>query len=306
VVAGFLLPLLFLIPWFIQHPTVYAETVSRYGIYNAKVLNPLQGTKDFLNYNNVQQRVSLYWDFHNPAYLFFSGGSNLVNSTRRAGVFLLPMALFLPVGFFQLATARRNPVTLLLLAGFLTAPIAAVFVDEAYAVDRELGLLPFAALIAAAGVEYLLGARGRVWRAVAMAALVAMPLQFAYFYRDYFTDYRLRSSSWFELNIRGSVDSILERDRQQPVPAVFLSADIPYVSLYWKFYLIKYHRLDFLDRVKPFDPKTVDLATIPARSLMLTLVKDDATRRLTTSGAVRQAVVITEPDGAASFLILER
>jgi 4-amino-4-deoxy-L-arabinose transferase-like glycosyltransferase len=125
VVAGFLLPLLFLIPWFIQHPTVYAETVSRYGIYNAKVLNPLQGTKDFLNYNNVQQRVSLYWDFHNPAYLFFAGGSNLVNSTRRAGVFLLPMALFLPVGLFQLATARRNPVMLLLLAGFLTAPIAA-------------------------------------------------------------------------------------------------------------------------------------------------------------------------------------
>jgi hypothetical protein len=39
---------------------------------------------------------------------------------------------------------------------------------------------------------------------------------------------------------------------------------------------------------------------------MLTLVKGDATSRLLTSGALRQAAVITEPDGAASFLILRR
>jgi 4-amino-4-deoxy-L-arabinose transferase-like glycosyltransferase len=303
---GFVLPLLLAIPWFLQHSTVYTETVERYGIYSASRLNPLQGLKDFLNYNNVQERLSLYWDFYNPAYLFFAGGSNLINSTRRAGVFLLPIALFLPVGIYQLTTRRRSSVSLLVLAGFASAPFAALFVDERYAVDRELGLLPFAVLIAVAGVDHLLAASNRVWRALAIVAIAALPLQFAYFYHDYFTDYRIRSSPWFELNIRGAVDQILARADEEPVPTVYLSTAIPYVALYWKFYLIKHHRLELLDRAVPFDLSTVNVDTAPVRSLILTLVSDDVAKSLARSGSVKQIAVITEPDGAPAFAIFER
>ena len=53
---------------------------------------------DFLNLGNVVERVSVYWDYFNPAYLFFSGGSNLSTATRKVGVFLLPVSVFLACG----------------------------------------------------------------------------------------------------------------------------------------------------------------------------------------------------------------
>ena len=110
----------------------------------------------------MQERISVYWDFYNPAYLFFAGGSNLTNSTRRVGVFLLPMAVLLAVGISHILTAKRNLINLTLLLGFVTAPLAACVIDERDAVDRELELLPFAVLIAALGVEYLLAAGRRI------------------------------------------------------------------------------------------------------------------------------------------------
>jgi hypothetical protein len=189
----------------------------------------------------------------------------------------------------------------------LTAPVAAICVDEPYAVDRELGVLPFAALIAAVGVEHLLAAPARVWRNVAVAALVVMPLQFAYFYRDYFTDYRVRSSRAFESNIRGAVERILARDAEQPpLSKVYLSQAIPYVSLYWKFYLTKHRRPELVDRAAMFDAKSVDLAALPAHSVLLTLVADPATGRLASAPVLRRLAVIAEPDNAPSFEILER
>ncbi|RDJ94228.1 hypothetical protein B4Q13_16090, partial [Lacticaseibacillus rhamnosus] len=33
------------------------------------------------------ERVALYWDYFNPSYLFFSGGSDPMWATRRAGIF---------------------------------------------------------------------------------------------------------------------------------------------------------------------------------------------------------------------------
>ena len=90
--VGFALPLLALIPWLWSHPDMLRENLGRYGVYDTRHLSVLQGAKDFLNYNNVQERLSVYWDYFNPAFLFFTGGSNLTTGTRRAGVFLIPMA----------------------------------------------------------------------------------------------------------------------------------------------------------------------------------------------------------------------
>ena len=90
---------------------------------------------------------------------------------------------------------------------------------ERYRINRALILLPIAAVIAAAGVEWMWQRRARVWRWAVIALIAAMPLQFAAFYRDYFGDYRVRSYAWFEYNMRGGMagDHRSRRRRQHGV-----------------------------------------------------------------------------------------
>ena len=75
---------------------------------------------------NLAERVALYWDYFNPSYLFFSGGSDLMWATRRAGVFVLAVAVLLPCGIWSIW--RRNPsiARTLLLVGFFFAPVPIV------------------------------------------------------------------------------------------------------------------------------------------------------------------------------------
>jgi len=62
-----------------------------------------------------------------------------------------------------------------------------------------------------------------------------MPLQFGYFLKDYFTDYRLNSYGWFGGNIRGAVDRVLEMNAERQIPDVYLSSKIPYARERWQF-----------------------------------------------------------------------
>ena len=98
----------------------------------------------------------MYWRFYDPSYLFVAGGGYAVNTTHRVGVFLLPIMFCLAIGINQIVNVRRSWITLLILCGFLTAPLAASVVGEPYAVQRELLVLPFAILIATIGVEWFI------------------------------------------------------------------------------------------------------------------------------------------------------
>src|SRR5262249_59776042 len=177
---------------------------------------------------------SVYWDYFNPAYLFFSGGSNLTTTTRQVGVFLAPVGIFLLVGVC--AWGRRRPVTatIVLLAGLMLAPLPATLVDERYAVQRELVLLPFAVLVGVFGVRWM-AQQPRAWtRLAAVALLAAVPVQFAYFYRDYFAGYRLRSADWFDpTNLRGESGSLLS-DTVQPGRASDVTDDLALWSAPWQ------------------------------------------------------------------------
>ena len=137
--AGFAWPLVILAIWVWFHPIVLGQTLSRYQIgepgtaagisRNVPMVVLLEQIRRTVRFSELTGRVSLYWYFFDPAYLFLSGGyANVVNSTRHVGVFLAPLIVFLPLGLVQLATARRSPINLLVLIGFLTAPIAACLV----------------------------------------------------------------------------------------------------------------------------------------------------------------------------------
>src|SRR5207249_8644080 len=86
--AGFFLPLALLIFWVPRYPHFFEETIVRYGVPLNGKLHALRG---FFTSSNLEQDLALYWNFHSPVYLFFRGSSNWVDSTRRAGVFLVPM-----------------------------------------------------------------------------------------------------------------------------------------------------------------------------------------------------------------------
>ena len=315
---GFAWPLLMLPVWLYYHPAVLQETLGRYGVVNAELANNFRGKplaeilaelRAPLRFSGLTGRVSLYWYFFDPSFLFLSGGyANVVNSTRHVGVFLLPFLALLPLGLWRLIKAWREPVNTLLLFGFVTAPVAAcLVVPEPYAIDREMPVVPFGVLIATVGIGWLLSGAQRWQRIAAVSALVLGVAHFALFLGDYYLDYRGRAAFWFNHNHRAALERIVAQDNQSHAPAIYLtSAKDPYIAAYWEFALIKTGRRDLLERTVYFDGATLDVATVPAGSLMLINVDDRRLAEQAASGQLRKLAEIPEPADPVFFTVLQR
>jgi 4-amino-4-deoxy-L-arabinose transferase-like glycosyltransferase len=297
--AGFALAVLPLALWQILHPTRYADLVGAYRLGDAG-LSPLHGIRGLLSAVSLGARADVFWNFFNPSFLFFSGDSSVANSTRLVGVFLLPVAILLPCGIYQILAVRRTPFNMLLVWGLVTAPFAAALLAE-IAIRRALVMLPFAILIATFGLELLLSAPPRVWRVVAIALLVLTPMQFLHFYTDYFGDYRSRSSSWLGGNMRGAVVAIIDGAGQDPAHPVYLNSAIPYVDAYWDFYLIKHGRTDLSARTVYYDPSESDLRAASAGAVLLC-----AAGERPTSGGWTPFREVKELNGSTSFSIYRK
>jgi 4-amino-4-deoxy-L-arabinose transferase-like glycosyltransferase len=316
--AGFAWPLLFLL-WVAFHPAVVGETLSRYqlgeqlieasrAIRGLPMPQMLDAIRRSVRFSELTGRISLYWYFFDPAYLFVTGGyANVVDSTRHVGVFLLPFIVFVPVGLVA-AVRRPTPITLTILIGFLSAPLAAcLVVPEPYAVDRELVILPFGVLLAVFGVDAMLASRRHRWRAAAAILLALVPLHFGFFLFDYFGDYRIRSAIWFNSNRRGALEEVIARDTRERAPAVYLSvAHVPYLEAYWRLYLAKHHRHDLLSRTVYFDDDTLDVQTVPRGALLVATRKDSHVTALVESRQLRKLVDVLEPGDPSFFSVLQR
>lgn len=304
-VAGFATPLSLLVWWHIRHPARYAELVSSYHVYDSGRMNPLQGVKDLVSHFSLGVRSAVYWDFFNPSLLFFSGDSSLINSTRLTGVFVWPVGVFLLLGLYRIVAAERTWTNGLLVAAFVSAPLAAVLVAEV-AIRRALLMLPFAVLIATVGVRWLFSTRPRAWRAAAVVLLALVAVEFSSFRRDYFSDYRNRSGVWFGGNIRGGLEALVQGERERPSSAVYISNRIPFVDAYWEFYAVKLGREDLLKRTIYYDPGTVETQLAAAKGLMLTPMHEQETERIVGAAGWHLLQVITEPNGTASFTVYEK
>jgi len=312
--AGFVVPAAPLVAWFLAHPAQYSGHVAMYNLYDAASLTPLEGLKRLLGRASLTTRWDVYYGYFNPSFLFFAGDPSLINSTRYAGVFLLPVAVLLPAGVYHLVRSQSRAVSTLLLAGFLSSPLAGVLVGEQHRVNRALVMLPFAILLAACGVEYLLAARTAVWRIVAVCLLCAVPVQFLGFYRDYLTGYRTRSAYWFEGNIRGAIEEVIARDtgsssggaKASAARKVYLSTTVPWVGWYWRLSLIEHAREDLLKRTVYFDPKQVDPLSVRERMLVLADVHDIPEATLRSSGSVGRLTLIAGPNQDVEFAVFER
>jgi 4-amino-4-deoxy-L-arabinose transferase-like glycosyltransferase len=250
--AGFLAPLLPFAVWGSLHPDVLGTIFARYSIVDAQHSSLLQSARHLLHYIVIQERLSLYWKYFDPVYLFLAGSPDPTLGTRKAGVFLAAVGVLLVYGVYDIV--RRSDRGTVLLAGFATAPLAPVLINSGNAIQRQMVVLPFGVLIAVYGARRLLEYPNKTVRACAMLAILTLPIQFTYFAHDYFTDYRARAADRIDpLNLGSVAQDILGADRST-VPRVYLSEALDDGVARWRFYLAKYHREDLWPRTWILDP----------------------------------------------------
>ncbi|MGH9142412.1 MAG: glycosyltransferase family 39 protein [Vicinamibacterales bacterium] len=306
VTAGFILLVLPLASYLLAVPEVYAGFTERYGGANLDVVHHPGGLFDLAI---MAQRWATYRSFFEPSFLFDRAETHVMSSTYTTGVFLKAMKVLIPIGIYHILVNRRTRFTLLLLATFLAAPIAASLIPEPHAIDRALLLLPTAALIGAFGVDWLLVPRVSfvTWaaRAACAALFVWMAVQFDGFYRDYMTDYPIRASSWFDGNHPGAFEPLVRQHPRDDRRLIYLSSGLPRIREHWKLYLLGHGRKDLLGRTV-FFTQDLGLGGVAPGSLLLTGTDDPVERAFLKMDAVRVVTRITEPDGAPAFTIFER
>jgi hypothetical protein len=288
-VLVFALALVPAILWQFVYPDRITELLSGYRIPGTgdtlgKSLGGLLSTA------GLRMRLDLFWSFFSPSFLFIAGDSSAINSTREIGFFPLLFAVLLPAGLWRIARGHGQPISLVIAGGFLTAPIAAVLSGE-LETNRVLYVLPFGALLATYGIEPLLTQGSRVRTLAAVAAVMAVVVQFGVFYADYVGGYRTRTSFWFGGNLPGALTTVIEKD---PV-AILLSREIPYVDAYWRFYAIANHRPDLIDRVGYVDGATLPEATSGTAIVCASTPQSCAAIRA--SADWRLTAAIDEPNG---------
>ena len=292
--AGFAAPVAVLIAWLAFHPGMLSQTTGRYALGGFE----------------LAKRVTIYWDYFNPSFLFIAGGSNPTQATSRVGAFLLPVAALLIVALFEVR--RRRPATpvLILLAGFLIAPLPIVVTmprAPEYSIARAMLMLPFGVLIATFGLEVLMEHR-RAWvRAAGVMLLLLVPLQFAFFTLDYFNDYQVRSAARLDpVNIRDVAGTVLARDQSAPVPAIYFDADLDDKGVRWRLELLKRGRMDLWDRTRDFDPAQFDPDTVAVGSLLVMEARDPRVGSLIEGGAYSVSATMTWLTGEPAVTVLRR
>ena len=167
-------PVLLCIPFLLSHPTVIRDVMWH---YDREQPQTAAGADLFLTYFDLERfarAAMVYARFWSPRFLFIDGP----NALWSAGVFLLPMAGLLVVGLA--ATLRRaGAQSILLLGGLLTAAIPASLVGDLDAIHRASAVLPFAVLIAVAGLESLRHGNSAALNTIAFIAIWSVTIVLA-------------------------------------------------------------------------------------------------------------------------------
>lgn len=303
--AGFIAPLLILIPWLWTHPAMLGETFDRYQMSDQEQVSMIQDPANAFRLDKLAATVSAYWSHFDPAFLFMIGGPSMTTSTGRVGVFLLPLAALLPLGVFALLR-RPDPLgfhTVILLA-VVTAPMAATLKGQPFSVQRVVFMFPFVALIAACGLEWLWERRTRASRLAAIVLVAAIPLQFAVFYRDYFTHYKLRSAFYYDPAAFADVAAYLMADDQAPV--IYLSTELDDVGAKWRYYTTRDQRPDKIARTRFVDHDGLNIGPSDPGSLLAVHTKAAELAALEKSGLWKIEKVISDVDNRPTVAILRK
>ena len=225
--------------WLWLHPEALGGLMRHYAVATDDSM--FGGIRGWLHYYRLLDAASNFWMSLNPVHVFFIGSPDLLHGTRSGGLLLLGAAGFLLAGVVDLCVKRDHRA--LLAAGVIIGLAPAVLNGTPDAGQRQLTLLPFAALIAAIGVERVFVTMPRRAIALIAIALLAGVVQFSVFLVDYFGEYSRTSIARYDpLNIR-ELGSILKgRDAAEPAPAIVLTMQEDGLGTgataesYWSFY----------------------------------------------------------------------
>jgi 4-amino-4-deoxy-L-arabinose transferase-like glycosyltransferase len=145
--ASFIIPLSFFAVWASHHPEAFQQTAARYNFIDPREHATASGLLTRFDFAAMFNR---YRNFFGVEFLFKLGDVYLPFSTRTVGVFVPAAGVLLLIGVFA-ALARRTVANTVILAGFLTAPLAASILVEEGAIRRATAMLIFGALLAAIG-----------------------------------------------------------------------------------------------------------------------------------------------------------
>ena len=220
--AGCVLASMPMLLWHVWHPERYGELMRAYAVVDAP---PVSVAASDQVLEAVRSRLETWWHYFNPDFLFLSGDTSMTNSTRRAGSVPWAFAVLLPIGMVRCARGTR--LDQVILAGFITGPLAVVATGTLNLHRYQaLFVLPFAALVAAYGVDYLWQRRTRAGRVMAIVLLASIALQFFGFYRHYMGAYRHDTSEWFGGNVRGAFDHVITA--REKGDRLLISRRVPY------------------------------------------------------------------------------
>lgn len=250
--AGFaaaMLPVLFWVPF---HPEMLRDTVARYG-----------------NEREVAGFVPTYISLFDPVLLFARGGMTVTASTARTGAFLVAAGVLFAVGLVTMWSNRRARwVPWLLLAGLLSGPIPASIKGETEKIERALYLLPFVTLIGGFGFAWLWASPRRSVRIATVLLLVTAPIQFAEFYYDFSTHYKLRSAFHYDsIAIEGVARRLIE---DPSAPRFYFTNALDDACVKWRFQATKAGRTDLFARTTFL--KRAEYPDAPPGSLLVTYV----------------------------------
>ena len=132
--------------WFYRHPDTYADTFGRWVILAAHVRSPLDLVLAFLNPTTLGNRLSLYWGFWNPSWLFFSSPAPL----------LIVAAPLIAAGVYRAVRHVQREIPSLLIGAALIVPLAGASFGVPRYLASAVAVLPILALLSALGVEQLI------------------------------------------------------------------------------------------------------------------------------------------------------
>lgn len=303
--AAFSLPVLVFLPWLYFHPAMLRETFDRYQMSDQEQVSLIQEPQHAFRRDKVAATLTAYWSYFDPGYLFLTGGPSMTTSTGRVGVFLLPLLVLLPIGVYAMLLAP-DPFGLraLILLGIVTAPIAATLKGQPFMVQRALFMLPFVALVAAAGWAQWWSTGKRLARVAAAVVLCAAPLQFGIFYYDFFTHYPLRSAFYYDPVAVEDLAGYLMADTQAPV--IYLADDLDDIGAKWRYYTTRDGKPGLMDRTRYVHFDGLRIGPGDAGSLLAVHMKTRELEALQRDGMWRIEKIISDADNRETVAILRK
>jgi hypothetical protein len=303
-IVGFVLPLLPLVPWLAAFPDTLVDQVREKSLYDPNA-GVGAGLLSLLSPESLALRLRVFVGFFSPVLLFGRGDASLVHTTGRSGVFALALAPLIAAGIWH-AVHSRDRFEWLLVAGFITAPIAAALVAEPARVSRALVIIPFGVLLAAVGFRQLAGWVGAS-RLAAAGFLVLAFAQFVPFHVDYWDGYRARAAAAFKFDVPGALRAVVREDDRHPANHLYLARGIDFVDDYWRFVLIQARRPDLASKTTIFPEDAA--VVVPPDSLVLLRtnqtdrLRPEAGTRISLGASAKIMDIIREPDGYGSFFL---